>query len=100
MNLNRRMARKRYELELVVEDGFPSRVPGKTGQELTRIIQEALTNVRRHVDARHVRVKLGIEGDIAFAEVFDNGRGFPIESPRLGVGRHSMQQRALELGES
>ena len=81
-----------------MEDGFPSRVSGRTGQELTRIVQEALTNVRRHADAKHVRIKLGVEGDIAFAEVSDDGRGFPTGSPRSGVGRHSMQQRAVELG--
>ncbi|MBA2782387.1 MAG: PAS domain S-box protein, partial [Rubrobacteraceae bacterium] len=44
VDLNRRMARGRYELDLVVEDDFPARLPGKTGQELTRLVQEALTN--------------------------------------------------------
>ncbi len=98
LDLNRRMARGNYELELVVEDGFPSRVSGRTGQELTRIVQEALTNVRRHAEARHVRVKLGVEGDIAFAEVSDDGRGFATGNPKIGVGRHSMHQRAQQLG--
>ena len=85
-------------MELVVEDGFPSRVSGRTGQELTRIVQEALTNVRRHAGAGHVTVKLGIEGDIAFAEVADDGRGFATENPKIGIGRHSMHQRAVQMG--
>ncbi|MDP9411707.1 MAG: PAS domain-containing sensor histidine kinase, partial [Actinomycetota bacterium] len=98
VDLNRRMARGRYELELVVGEGFPSGVSGRVSQELTRIVQEALTNVRRHAEASHVRVELGAEGDLAYVEVSDDGRGFAPESSRIGVGRHSMQGRALEIG--
>jgi len=98
VDLNRRMARGRYELELVVEDGFPSRVSGRTGREFTRIVQEALTNVRRHAEASHVSVKLGVEGEAAFAEVCDDGRGFVPGSQNIGIGQHSMQGRALEIG--
>ncbi len=98
VDLNRRMARGRYELELVVEDDFPSRLPGKTGQELTRLVQEALTNVRRHAEAGHVRVELGLDGVLAYVEVSDDGRGFDAEMAGPGMGRQSMRHRALELG--
>ena len=98
VDLNRRMARGRYELELVVEDDFPSKLPGKTGQELTRLVQEALTNVRRHAEARHVRVELGLDGLLAYVEVSDDGRGFDAEMAGPGIGRQSMRHRALELG--
>jgi PAS domain S-box-containing protein len=98
VDLNRRMARGRYELELVVEDDFPARLPDKAGQELTRLVQEALTNVRRHAEADHVRVELGLDGDLAYVEVSDDGRGFDVERARMGIGRQSMRQRALELG--
>ncbi len=98
VDLNRRMARGRYELELVVEEDFPARLPGKTGQELTRLVQEALTNVRRHAKATHVRVELGFDGMLAFIEVFDDGRGFDAGSARPGIGQQSMKHRALELG--
>jgi PAS domain S-box-containing protein len=98
VDLNRRMARGRYELELVVEDDFPSRLPGKTGQELMRLVQEALTNVRRHAEARHVRVELGLDGVLAYVVVSDDGRGFDTEKAGPGIGRQSMRHRALELG--
>src|SRR5919106_4942412 len=39
VDLNRRMARGRYELELLVEDDFPARLPNKAGQELTRLVK-------------------------------------------------------------
>jgi len=98
IDLNRRMARDRYGLELVVEEGFPSALPAKAGRELARIVQEALTNVRRHAEASHVRVKLGLDGAFAYVEVSDDGRGFAPGSTKTGVGQHSMRGRALEIG--
>jgi PAS domain S-box-containing protein len=98
VDLNRRMSRGRYELELIVEDDFPTRLPDRTGQELTRLVQEALTNVRRHAEASRVRVELGLDGELAHVEVSDDGRGFDAANVRTGMGRQSMSQRAVELG--
>jgi signal transduction histidine kinase len=98
LDLNRRMTRRSYELELIVEDGFPRALSERAGRELVRIVQEALANVRRHAEARHARVRLWREGDLARVEVADDGRGFDAESPRVGVGQQSMRHRALELG--
>src|SRR5215216_4346216 len=98
VDLNRRMARGRYELELLVEDDFPARLPNKAGQELTRLVQEALTNVRRHAEANHVSVELGLDGGLAYIEVSDDGCGFDSERATTGIGRQSMRHRALELG--
>jgi PAS domain S-box-containing protein len=98
VDLNRRMARGRYDIELAVGDDFPSGLPEKTGQELTRLVREALTNVRRHAEAEHVKVELGLDGGLAYVEVSDDGRGFDPEKARTGIGRQSMNHRALELG--
>jgi signal transduction histidine kinase len=98
IDLNRRMARERYDIELVVGDGFPTQLSERTGQEITRLVQEALTNVRRHAGAGHVSVELGTEGTLAFVEVSDDGRGFDPPSAETGIGRQSMGQRARELG--
>jgi signal transduction histidine kinase len=92
------MARERYDIELVVGDGFPTHLPENTGQELTRLVREAHTNVRRHAAADHVRVELGTGGGLAYVEVSDDGRGFDPNRARTGIGRQSMNQRALELG--
>jgi PAS domain S-box-containing protein len=97
VDLNRRMARGRYDLELVVADDFPAALPDRAGQEITRLVQEALTNVRRHAEAGHARVKLGLDGDLAYVEVSDDGRGFDVKRERTGMGRQSMNHRALEL---
>jgi signal transduction histidine kinase len=98
MDLNRRMARSQYELDLVVEDGFPRHFPERTGREIVRIIQEALTNARRHARPRRVLVRLWRDGDLARVEVADDGRGFDTDRAGIGVGQQSMRYRALELG--
>jgi signal transduction histidine kinase len=93
---NRAMARG-YETGLEVEEGFPATSFGEAGTELLRIIQEALTNARRHSEARNVVVTLRIEGEDLVSEVADDGRGFaPGTTP--GVGLRSMRERAEALG--
>jgi PAS domain S-box-containing protein len=98
VDLNRRMSRGRYELELVVGDDFPATLPDKASREITRLVQEALTNVRRHAGADHARVELGLDGDLAYVEVSDDGSGFDVQREETGMGWQSMNHRALELG--
>ena len=50
-----------------------------------RIVQEGLTNVVRHADARHVDVRLVADGQTLCLEVADDGRGFDGER-RAGSG--------------
>lgn len=96
VELNRRMSRKRYEVYLNVEDGFPESL--QAGEGLVRIVQEALSNARRHSGARNVWVTLRTKGDDLCAEVSDDGRGFEVKGARGGVGTSVMRQRALDLG--
>ena len=42
LDLNRRLARKRYELDLIVDDAFPRALPEGIGREIVSIVQEAL----------------------------------------------------------
>ena len=85
------------EIKLVVEEGFPSTPLGEGGTNLLRILQEALTNARRHSAARRVLVSLRVESDDLVAEVFDDGRGFNPEAP-AGIGLRSMRERTAALG--
>ena len=84
-------------IELVVEEGFPSTPFGEVGTNLLRILQEALTNVRRHSGASEVLVSLRLDGDDLVAEVADDGRGFDPKGP-AGIGLRSVRERAAAFG--
>ncbi len=70
--------------------------------QLLRIIQEALTNVRKHARARRVSVTLSVDGAWIQALVADNGVGF--DPSRLDAkekrtfGIDIMRERAEEVG--
>jgi signal transduction histidine kinase len=61
-----------------------------------RIVQEALTNVARHADAKSCSVRLSVQPDVLLIEIADDGRG--LGDHRIGVGLQAMQERAAELG--
>jgi signal transduction histidine kinase len=63
------------------------------------IVQEAMTNVVRHAGARNcsVRIALDEEAGTLSVEIEDDGRGIE-EGNKVGVGLHSMRERAEELG--
>jgi PAS domain S-box-containing protein len=85
------------EISLDVGEGFPPTPLGDVGTQSLRILQEALTNARRHSGAREVSVTLETEGGDLVAEVSDDGRGFePGATP--GVGLNSMHERAEVIG--
>ena len=63
-----------------------------------RIVEEALTNVVRHAQAQQCQICLEQRGtDELVITITDNGRGLP-EAYQVGVGMHSMRERAEELG--
>ena len=63
-----------------------------------RIVQEALTNISRHAQARTCTVRFSLR-DALEIEITDDGIGLPQEH-RTGVGLLSMRERAAELGGS
>lgn len=71
--------------------------------QLFRLIQEALTNVRKHAGARAATVTLASDGpDRLTVVIADDGRGFTPGSPRNGtappLGLTSMRERVEALG--
>jgi PAS domain S-box-containing protein len=93
---NRTMARG-FEISLEMGEGLPSAPLGDVGTQAFRILQEALTNARRHSGAKRVSVTLKLEGEDLLAEVSDDGQGFgPGTVP--GVGQSSMRERAKLIG--
>jgi PAS domain S-box-containing protein len=97
VELNRQM-NPGCEVELEVGEGFPEELPGMTAKELLRVVQEALTNARRHSGAGRVRVILEAHRDGLRIDVSDDGRGFDPEEVAAGLGTRGMRERVSELG--
>lgn len=70
--------------------------------QLIRIVQEALTNVRKHSCAHHAKINFQIYDGVVQIRVVDDGRGFDPAQLPLKDGRHFgqriMQERAAEIG--
>ncbi len=62
-----------------------------------RIVQEALTNISKHAHAQSATVSLDAEDDRLILNICDDGVGLPSQ-PDMGLGLHSMRERAEELG--
>ena len=84
------------EMSVAVE-GELSELPAAVEVAVYRIVQEALTNIRRHAHARSASVVLQRERSVLRVLITDDGRGLP-EAHRAGVGLASMRERAAELG--
>jgi PAS domain S-box-containing protein len=93
---NRTMARK-VEISLEVGERVPATPLGETATQVSRVIQEALTNARRHASAKRISVSLRMDGDDLISEVADDGVGFGPET-LAGVGLGSMRERVAIIG--
>jgi signal transduction histidine kinase len=76
--------------------------PPKVQLAAYRICQEALCNVRKHSEARSVRVELRGRRDLLILTITDSGRGFVVAEPALssGLGLVSMSERCRLAGGS
>lgn len=101
------LAEYRHQVHARVEVAWtvrPDEMSLTTLQEvqILRIIQEALSNVRKHAEATAVRLAIQRHGDALEVVIEDNGKGFnPLaiergEWPHLGL--QSMQERADAVG--
>lgn len=69
---------------------------------LTRIVEEAMTNIIKHSHANNVRITLSQEkSDILVLEIEDNGLGFDVaavQQANLSIGMRSMATRIARVG--
>jgi len=74
------------------------RLPGAIEVLLYRVTQEALTNIMKHAQARHIEIELGVDADEVTLAIEDDGVGFDVERFRRtpavgGVGLLGMRER-------
>jgi two-component system nitrate/nitrite sensor histidine kinase NarX len=78
--------------------GLP--LPADVQIQVMHVIQEALSNVRKHANAKHVTLKV-TQAPVWQFEVCDDGRGFTSEVGQLDsthVGLSIMDERAKKIG--
>lgn len=84
--------------------GCQQRLSDEVETTLFRIVQEALTNVVRHADAKNVKVEVRQTDEHITVSVEDDGRGFDVRSIRpddprgRGLGLFGMRERAELVG--
>ena len=82
-----------------VENGAAKFTSPTVEIQLLRIIQEGLTNVRRHSRASSVHVRLSFHDHLFHLEIIDNGMGF--EPKNIGEGKLGLQimrERVASIG--
>ena len=92
---------QRAHLEIRCEaDEHVNTLPLAHAETLWRAAQEALTNVERHAQARHVTVTLKVETHTALLTIQDDGRGLPpnAENQSGHFGLRGMRERVEGLG--
>lgn len=84
--------------------GIVERLPRGIELALFRVLQESLTNVHRHADARFVDVRVNCADEKVILEVTDDGKGIPphiLQQFRAGlaagIGLSGMRERLIEL---
>jgi PAS domain S-box-containing protein len=84
----------KFDVECVVRD-LPHDLEESISLNLFRTVQEALRNVAKHSQARHVQVELTYRSNVVDLLISDDGIGFDPELARAsqGIGLVSMRER-------
>jgi len=86
------------------EVGTPARLPSSIEIVVYRVVQETLTNVRKHAEATKVNLRVQFQADKLLVEIRDNGKGFDLShtlDSAISVGHMGllgMKQRVGMLG--
>jgi PAS domain S-box-containing protein len=97
--MNQQSALGKFEVELDLK-GLEARLDPDVETAAYRIVQEAVTNVMRHAEARKVRVRAWRRDAEFELEISDDGRGFDPLARESHGGLLGMRERATLLGGS
>jgi two-component system, NarL family, sensor histidine kinase UhpB len=80
-----------------------SRLDAVRALALFRLVQESLTNIARHAQARRVDIRIAAAGEMSEcieATISDDGRGAELGLPGSGLGLIGMRERTAAFGGS
>lgn len=86
------------EVELRAQDTRSGLLSPLAEVQVVCIIQEALTNIRKHAQATRVSIRMSTAGDVLCVTIDDNGNGFPAKERQGHFGLQTMRERAEEIG--
>ena len=92
--LAERAGREGLEVDLVIDLAEDDRPPAELETTIYRIVQEALTNVRKHGNAKRVIVEVLEHDGAVQIRVRDDGDGFDPTAATDGFGLVGMRERA------
>ncbi|MDN3017584.1 PAS domain S-box protein [Paenibacillus sp. BSR1-1] len=87
-----------YNIDVFFECVLHRRLTINIELTIYRIIQEALTNVRKYADVDNAKVTVREMDDIVRVMIEDMGKGFDLKKQSPGVGLFSMDERARSVG--
>ena len=94
--------REQTGLDIRLESADGLRLAPAVEAQVIRIVQEALTNVRKHAQARSVEVRFTRAGTGATVTIADDGKGFDVAGVEGAKGMHfgllTMRERAESIG--
>lgn len=76
---------------------WPERLRPDQEEVLYRIVQEGMTNARRHGHAHHLTITIGTRRGIIYLLLADDGQGADIRRLQKGFGLRHMQERLALL---
>lgn len=87
---------------IVVEPGTDLGLNPVAEVQVLRIVQEALTNIRKHARAKSAVVRISSQNGNTLLAIEDDGCGFDVAAQQKGghFGLHTMRERAEGIGAS
>jgi len=87
-----------YNIDVFFDCVLKKRLPISIELAIYRIIQEALTNIRKYAEVNEATVTVREIGEIIRVMIEDKGKGFDMKVQSRGVGLFSMEERARAVG--
>jgi signal transduction histidine kinase len=90
---------ERFGINCTLDTDDSIRIHDSTvANQLYQIAQEAVTNSAKHAAARHIDIRLAVDGPELCLSVIDDGVGFPDKPSSEGLGLRLMHQGAALTG--